>query len=345
MRLLPLLFNFKGYLNLFLNRTRKSLTFIKISIAQKTYFRRKSKKSGKIYAIRSLETLIDTRVSSVNLEIALVSLEDRLSAIEKQYNAAYDRLSHMSGARNSYQTREDYLNKSYIAESIKTILLFQRSIEILYEDTKKLVDTETKYYISRCADNLELLRFYLRGGAKANGVCDLIDIEKFEEAFSQFQRSRSTTFQICEDVRLIYALRIYPIEEKIALKSQLSDRGFLEVVKCLDEAETNLAEKHFKDCIDRSREALEKTVSSILVTEKKIPSNYFSTDIGNMVGLGIIDKESKRLIEATYSYLSEVGAHGRGGDIQLGDAHYSMKETYMRVDILLRKYASYRPAK
>jgi len=151
-------------------------------------------------------------------------------------------------------------------------------------------------------------------------------------------------YQLLDDVRLIYALRIYPIEEKIALKSTLTDYGFVEVVGCLDEAENNLAMRkpeHMKDCVDRCREALEKTTASILVAEKKKPSGYFSTDMGTLSGLGIVDKEPKKLTEATYSYLSEVGAHGRAGEVTLGDAHYAMKETYMRIDILLKKYTEY----
>ena len=96
-----------------------------------------------------------------------------------------------------------------------------------------------------------------------------------------------------------------------------------------------------KDCVDRSREALEKTVASILDTEKKKPSGYFATDMGTLSGQGIIDKESKRLMVATHSYLSETGAHGRAGEVTLADAHYAMKETYMRIDILLKKYSEF----
>ena len=133
-------------------------------------------------------------------------------------------------------------------------------------------------------------------------------------------------YQIIEDVRLIYALKLYPIQEKMALKSLLTDLGFLEVTKCLDEAETNLAEK---------------TVTSILSAIGKTPSGYFSTDVGTLSSLGIIDKETKKLTEATYSYLSEAGAHGRIGDLTSSDAYYALKETYMRIDILLKKYSVY----
>lgn len=182
---------------------------------------------------------------------------------------------------------------------------------------------------------------YVRG---ENSVCNSLDGADFNGAFGFFRQIRATMYQILEDVKLVYALRIYPIEEKMALKSRLSDYNFLEVVRCLDEAEDNLAThkpEHMKDCVDRSREALEKTAASVLVAEKKKPSGYFATDMGTLSSLGIIDKESKRLMEATHSYLSEVGAHSRAGEVTLADAHYAMKETYMRVDILLKRYSEY----
>lgn len=255
-------------------------------------------------------------------------------------------LSNLSSDRLTYT--QQYRNAEYISEAIKSALLFQRSIELLFEDTKKLSDDKTKFYVDRCSSNVYSIRDSLSGTFQTYGIGEKLDTEQYGAAFQTFQKIRSKMYKIFSDVRLVYALRIYPIEEKMALKSQLSDYGFIEPVKCLDEAESNLAMRkpeHLKDCVDRSREALEKTVASILRAERKRPSSYFATDIGTLGGMGIIDKESKRLTEATYSYLSNVGAHGRTGEVTLGDAHYAMKETYMRIDILLKKYAEYLKAK
>lgn len=271
----------------------------------------------------------------------ILSVEDQLALIEKQYLKTFDRL------RNShYYASTEYKKPSYINETIKSALTFQRSVELLFDDVKKLSDDKTKYLIERCQKNVILIGDYLRD--RPDGVCSYLDDYRYANAFSLFRNIRSFMYQFLEDVRLIYALRIYPIEEKMALKSKLSDYGFVEVIKCLDEAEDNLAMRkpeHFKDCIDRSREALEKTAASILVVEGKKSSGYFATDMGTLSNFGIFDKESKRLIEATYSYLSEVGAHGRAGEVTLGDAHYAMKETYMRIDIILKKYAAYSAGK
>jgi len=244
----------------------------------------------------------------------------------------------------AYSNLSKHRTLEYVSEALKAALALQRNIELLFADIEKLSDEKTQFYVARCQTKINHIRFFLTGSSKSLGACDYIDVANYDNGFKLFRRIRSVMYQILEDARLIYALRIYPIEEKIALKSQLSDYGFVEVVKCLDEAEDNLAMRkpeHLKDCIDRSREALEKTAAGILNAENKKPSGYFSTDMGTLSGLGIVDKETKRLTEASYSFLSEVGAHGRAGEVTLGDAHYAMKETYMRIDILLKKYAAY----
>jgi hypothetical protein len=164
----------------------------------------------------------------------------------------------------------------------------------------------------------------------------------------EFYKIRVPMLAIVEDIKLIQALRVYPIEEKIELKSQLSDNGFVEVVKCLDDAERNFAEKHrshLKDVVDRSREAIDKFVATALVKEEKRPSNMFNTDIGTFSGLGIISKEEKKIVEATWSYLSEAGPHGRMGELTLGDANFAVKNTYMVIDLLLKRYCQFKEKK
>jgi hypothetical protein len=266
-----------------------------------------------------------------------LSVEDQLSLIELQYQAAYKMVARIPS--NAYRTDDD------INEAIKAVLTFQRNIELLYEDIAKLSDDKTQYYIERCHKNVVSIRLSIRGASGYQGVLDDLDSAAYSPAYTKFRNIRSDMYGIIEDVRMIYSLRIYPVEEKMALKSMLTDYGFLEVTKCLDEAEDNMVNKHNKDCIDRSREALEKTASSMLTAEKKTPSGSFSTDIGTISNMGIIDKETKRLTEATYSYLSEKGAHGRAGEVTPGDAHYAMKETYMRIDILLKKYTTFHAIK
>lgn len=190
---------------------------------------------------------------------------------------------------------------------------------------------------------LNYMRIYriIKGASKTFGMIDLIDSSDFDAANDNYRNVRGYMYQFFEDIRLIYALRIYPIEEKMAFKSKLSDLDFIEVINCLDQADENIVSKHYKDCVDRCRESLEKTVTTILTKTEKKPSGYFATDMGNLSNMHLIDKEPKRLIEATYSYLSEIGVHGRGGKLDLGDANYAIKETYMRIDILVKCYEEF----
>lgn len=263
-------------------------------------------------------------------------IEEYFSKVEKLYSNARNRLSRAGSDWDpAAQTT------SYTDDTVKVITKFQRELELLYEDTKKLSDEKTDFYVKRCAESLELIRTLLQGEEEWSGVYHQLDNETYREAYDEFIKIRSLIYNIFEDVKLIYALRIYPVEEKMALRSDLSDRGFQDVVMALDDAENNLVEKHLKDCLTRCREALEKLVSSTLKKEGKKPCNRFSIDISTLCNVGIIDRDEKRLIEPTYSYLSEVGAHGRAKKLTLGDANYAMKETYMRIALLVKRYREY----
>jgi len=262
-----------------------------------------------------------------------LSVEDQISRVEKYFLNVYQKIVHLAdGYTHTFEETND---------AIKSLLSLQRQIELLLEDVKELSDEKTGPYIDRCVEAVEAIRILSRGGSRIKGVCNLINEGEYGYAYRSFKRIRTKIYELLEDIRLIYSLRIYPIEEKIALKSRLSDLGFTEAVRCLDEAESNLATKHYKDCINRCREALEKTVTSILLAQEKKPSGYFATDMGTLSNMIGISKEHKKLIEATYSYLSEVGAHGRGEKPKMGDAYYAMKETYMRIGILMKKYEDY----
>lgn len=262
-------------------------------------------------------------------------IEEHFSKIEKLYSEARDRLSRSSQWYSGSRT------DSYIDDTVKVITKFQRELELLHEDTEKLSDEKTDFYVTRCAKNMEVIRYRLGGEKEVlGGVYRLLDSKKFEEAYAEFIKVRSSIYNMFEDVRLIYALRIYPIEEKMALRSELLDMGFQDVVISLEEAENNLAEKHLKDSLTRCREALEKIVSSTLDKEGKKSSSKFGIDIATLCSIGIITRDEKRLIEPTYSYLSEV-AHGRIEKLTLGDVNYAMKETYMRIELLVRRYREF----
>lgn len=233
-----------------------------------------------------------------------------------------------------------------IDSALADVTSFQRRMEMLFEDVRKLDDEKTNFYVVRCQLNLNRIRSTIE--KPDSGVLALITGGYDNRAYSEFCSIKVPMLAIVEDIRLIQALRVYPIEEKIELKSQLSDNGFVEVVKCMDDAERNFAEKspsHLKDVVDRSREAIDKFIATALEIEEKKPSKMFSTDLGTFSGLGIISKEEKKIVEATWSYLSEAGPHGRMGELTLGDVNFAVKDTYMVIDLLLKRYCQFNEKK
>ncbi len=177
-------------------------------------------------------------------------MEDQLSSIEEQYQKAYNMFYCMQmgdttqPSNATIELRQKYWNLKYVSEAVKSALDVQAKIELLYEDIKKLSDEKTKFYINRVCENVSDVIRHVSGTSALSGACELLDITKYNEAYAEFRKVRSSMYKVLEDVRLIYALRIYPIEEKMALKSALTNLGFLEVTTALDEAERNLAEKN-----------------------------------------------------------------------------------------------------
>ena len=69
----------------------------------------------------------------------ILSVEDQLALIEKQYLKTFDRLHN-----SHYYDSTEYKKPNYINETIKSALTFQRSVELLFDDVKKLSDDKTK---------------------------------------------------------------------------------------------------------------------------------------------------------------------------------------------------------
>lgn len=268
-----------------------------------------------------------------------MSTERKLDFIEKDYLSLRIRYRNIENL-SSFRTQD------YIMETIKLTLKFNSDLELLYEDVKEIADQKVEKYFNRIERNINVINRNIRGQMGKldyyKGAIDLLNIITYEDygkATDRIKFIRKNVYEFCEDIRLLYALKVYPLEEKIKIKSDLSDHGFIEVVKSLDEIDDNLLQSHHKDALGRGRDALEKLISGILIKMGKTPSNRFSTDIGTLGSLKFIDRENKKLIEATFSLLSEVGSHGRGSKNNFESyAKYALKELYMKIDKIIYLY-------
>ena len=156
-----------------------------------------------------------------------------------------------------------------VSESIKRILRLLSNVELIWEEVYKICeDIKIQYYADRLKPNLDVLRFKIRGELTDTsylaGIVDMLTDKKYPQALTSYNALRKYLFPVIEDIQLIYSLKIYPIEEKMAIILKLGDNGFDDVVKCLDEIDEYIVSTHYNDAIDKSIEALEKTIAYIL---------------------------------------------------------------------------------
>jgi len=154
---------------------------------------------------------------------------------------------------------------------------------------------------------------------------------------------RPDLIELEEELRLISALTAFPISQKIALKHQLVIDGFEEVAVSLEEAESNVEEEHFKDCVSRCRDAIEIFIASIREKETgEKTERRFVTDLGKLVKVGIFEEGDRRLAQGVYSFLSLKGSHKyEPKRVTIYDAETALKETYSLLVMLLKKYKDF----
>ena len=159
-----------------------------------------------------------------------------------------------------------------------------------------------------------------------------------------FKLLHSDLIELEEELRLIGALAAFPISQKIVLKHQLVIDGFEEVAVSLEEAESNVEEEHFKDCVSRCRDAIEIFIASIREKETgEKTERHFATDLAKLVKVGIFDEGDRRLAQGVYSFLSLKGSHKyEPKRVTIYDAETALKETYSLLEMLLKKYKDFK---
>ena len=267
-----------------------------------------------------------------------MGIDNQLNDIEDEYfklrQIFYDFTQHDS-------SKTTFKN---VSESIKRILKLQSNVELVWEEVYIISeDIKIQYYADRLKQNLDVLRSQIRGeltdSSYLDGIVDMLVDEKYSQVLTSYSALGKYLFQIIEDILLIYSLKIYPIEEKMAIILKLGDNGFDDVVKCLDEIDEYIVSTHYNDAIDKSIDALEKTIAYIVKHNKISPSNQFNTDLATLSGkLEYIDNETKKGITATYSYLTQISAYGRIKPISKRESYFAVKELYLRIEKLLHSY-------
>lgn len=302
------------------------------------------------------------------------SLESRIKAIEDLYyklrkilnrqKAISDRMSELSKRdyyySNKYVTKKiDKLkreSKGISDEFIIELANFQRELEFIFEDAKKLEDPRTESYIERMDRILDEI-IYLTSSVrlerrrlapsvrervykKFSNVYESFQDHEWDKCIYTFDYIQGEMYEFLADLKLLYRLRISPFERKAEIKEKLSELDFTDVVECLLEADENViaGPKHYKDCADRCREALIKLVNHLTIKIGEKPSK-FELNMTHLQKKGVFELPTKLEIVAFFSYLAQVGPHGMlKKKLSGSDVNYIMDESYRKISRVLEKF-------
>lgn len=301
---------------------------------------------------------METRTEAIeNLYYKLRNILNRRKSIPEEMREWRDSYSYYAKSTVDKKIRElEHESKKISNEFIINLANFQRELEFIFEDARKLGDSRTEPYIERMDRILNEI-IYLTSSVRyerlklAPGVRQRI-YEDFSNVYESFQDKKWTDcirtfdyiqgeiYEFLADLRLLYRLRIFPLERKVEIRDKLSNLDFVNVVECLVEADENVISgpKHYKDCADRCREALEKLVKQLTIKVGEKPSK-FELNMVHLQKKGVFELPTKLEIVAFFAYLGQVGPHGiLRKKLSDNDVNYVMDETYRKISRILEKF-------
>lgn len=307
------------------------------------------------------------------------SIEAMISEIEEDYHDILKSLEKNVDLQQGYYMYK-LISENELIRLLRLVMKFQRKLEYSLESALKLVrKTEYGERLKKIANALfdklssdsqiDTVKFcqysaceygYLENEEVLGVISELrqshnnllhADMKESRRscycAYFGFKSLRSNLIEMEEELRLIGALTTYPIEKKMRLKDKLVSKNFEEVAISLEEAETNVEDDHFRDCVSRCRDAVEIFISSIKEKETgQKTEKHFATDLAKVVKYGVYDESMKKLAQGVYSFLSLKGSHKYDKKkVIVYDAETALQQTYTLLEVLLKKYSDFKEEK
>lgn len=152
--------------------------------------------------------------------------------------------------------------------------------------------------------------------------------------------------QLFSDLRLMSSLISFPSDQRIRIKDELIRLDFSKAAGYLDTAEQHILSSppRPKNALSNCRLAIESVIYQLIQMNEMKPEKQFSVDLSLLSGKHpeLIDDAMKKVIQATFSYLSQKGSHSYT-DVEpkdLNDVEFGLEQTYRVLDNLLLKLES-----
>lgn len=290
-----------------------------------------------------------------------MSINQDLGELRKDFNGLRRRLSRLcdvSWDGDPKQKDKAAWNTRFKDETSLAAIRLLRGLEAAAQEATTLVDQSTMLYAARLGQEVDSFRVAVEGqvfmwvpstdkvqqvvsnvfgvpkkGFVTNYLLKNVDAEKYCQALGQLNEARGIFFSALEDIRMLYELRLLPMEERDRIRQALAEAGMPEVAARLSKAD----EQRVGDppaCIGHSREALAFTVHSLAKAKVGRSTDSFQADLAELGKTrGFLPPEERRVAVSLYSYLSSKWKAGE--EPKPGDAEFALKLTYFFIDRLL----------
>lgn len=281
-----------------------------------------------------------------------MSVNRNLDELRKGFEVLRERLNKLCNSNT------DAISQGFRDESSLAAVRLLRALESAASDAEVLSDPSTQLFATRLGLEVDTFRVAIEGqvlmrvpstdrvgqtvsktfglptgGSVTNYVLKALDIEDFCGAYELLRRTRGVLFSALEDIRMLYELRLLPMQERDRIRQTLVEAGMPEVAGRLAKAD----EQRVDDppaCVGHCREALALTIHDLAKSRVGRSTDSFAGDLAELGKTeGFLPPEERRVVVSLYSYLS--AKWKAGGEPQPGDAEFALKQTYFFVDRFL----------
>lgn len=107
-------------------------------------------------------------------------------------------------------------------------------------------------------------------------------------------------------------ISVYPIIERMKIRSRLQNLGLKRIVKLLGKAEKHIVQNNFTDSLKSSRTAFEKMIDWQMKKRGLDETNNYRNNLERLKSKGYLDSHTTELMQTYYRYLSNIAVHEKG---------------------------------